>query len=493
MGKKKKKIVSSKENYAAWYLDVVKEGDLYVNSPTAGCMTFLPKSVKIWREIQKYLVSEFEKIGVREIMLPILIPKNFIDREKEHVEGFAPELLTVTHCGEKELNEKYYLRPTSETMFCDFFKSQLNSWRDLPLIYNQWCNVIRWEKRPRPFLRTSEFHWQEGHTLHLTEEEARALTLKILNIYLKLSRELLAIEPIAGKKTEDEKFPGAIDTFTFEGMMSNNWALQMGTSHYLSQSFCKQFDLNFQDKNGEMVLPFYTSWGVSTRLLGAVFSAHSDDYGLVLPPKLAEYDATIIPLYNGENTEEINTYVDKIINTLLKDSNRVSVKGEELIEYSSSDIKYLVDYRDERMGTKLTDFERSGMPVRIVCGQKELENNQIMVVSRITNEKHLIDISELKELVYNLNIEGQDFLYNKNKSFIEENTVYCSDYKEIKKAVKGNKFALYQWDGDLRLAEKIKKDFSGTFRCLPFDGQFTDKLVLEKDSSKQLVIIARNF
>ncbi|MEI6712089.1 MAG: aminoacyl--tRNA ligase-related protein [bacterium] len=317
MTKTKITMASQIADYSQWYLDVAHQGDMFEYAPVTGCITFLPKAVTLWSQIREVMTVKMKALGVQDIMLPLLIPVSFFEREKDHIEGFAPEFATVTHVGGKELPEHYAIRPTSETLFCDFFKKQLQSYKDLPMLYNQWANVMRWEKRPRPFLRTSEFHWQEGHTLHITEDEAREFALQILQkMYVETIREFLAIDGLEGEKSPSERFPGALHTYTYESMMSNGWSLQSCTSHLLSQNFMKEFEVSYQDNNGKQAYPFYTSWGASTRLLGAIISSHSDDRGLVIPPRMSEYRATLLPLYMGDKAV-IDAYSDTIAETLL--------------------------------------------------------------------------------------------------------------------------------------------------------------------------------
>lgn len=325
----KVKLTSKEEDYSQWYLDIAKAGELFEYSPTPGCITFLPKAVSIWENIKAEISKRLKQLGVEDIYLPLLIPYSFLEKEKDHVEGFSPEFAIVTHGGGKELEEKLVIRPTSETLFCDFFKNRLQSYRDLPMLYNQWVNVMRWEKRTRPFLRTAEFYWQEGHTLHETLQDAEHFAFKIAhNVYIEVIREFLAIDGIAGEKTPSERFAGAERTYTFEPMMSNGWALQICTTHILSQAFMRGFDVSFIGRDGKEASPFYTSWGISTRSIGGIISSHSDNKGLILPPKISPYSAVILPIYGKDNATLVNDYAIKIAKAVTMSDTVVPVRGE---------------------------------------------------------------------------------------------------------------------------------------------------------------------
>ena len=371
------KLTSKETDYSQWYLDVAKAWEMFEYSPVPGCMIFLPKSVTIWEKIKHEVNKKIQPMWVQNLYLPMLIPMSFFEKEKDHVEWFAPELAVVTIGWAKELEDKLAIRPTSETLFCDFFKWNLWSYRDLPMLYNQWVNVMRWEKRTRPFLRTAEFYWQEWHTLHETKLEANEFSLWILNnVYIKTFRELLAIDWIAWRKSESEKFAWADTTYTFEPMMSNWRALQICTSHVLWEWFMKQFDVSFQDRNGWVSYPSYTSWGMSTRSIWGIISSHSDDKWLVIPPKLSEFKAIILPIYWKENEQKVNWYVEKIAKILTNTTVKSPYKWEYFKKYSW-DNEVLVDFRNVRLWEKITDFELSGYPVRIECWERDIENNKM--------------------------------------------------------------------------------------------------------------------
>lgn len=494
MSHSKIKLTPQQEDYSQWYLDVAHASDMFEYAPVTGCITFLPKSVNLWGKIREVMSQKMKALGVQDIMLPLLIPVSFFEKEKDHVEGFAPEFATVTHVGGKELPEHFAIRPTSETLFCDFFKKQLQSYKDLPLLYNQWANVMRWEKRPRPFLRTSEFHWQEGHTLHLTREDAESFLLNILaKVYVETIREYLAIDGIMGQKTESEKFAGAIYTTTYESMMSNGWALQSCTSHLLSQDFMRSFDVSYQDSEGKIDYPFYTSWGASTRLLGALISSHSDDRGLVIPPKMSEYMATLLPLYAGEE-ESVRTYWDKIAEMLLGSTHEVPVKWQFFrAKINSNGEKILLDARDVRLGEKISDWEISWYPVRIEYGPRDVVAWNVVVADRITGTKEIITLGKLAVKVQELHEVGQKMLFDRSRERLRNNTVVATTEAEIAEAVESGKFALYAWDGDEKFEDHIKTTYKATTRCLPFDDEFTTDLMPEIPAGTQRVIFARAF
>ncbi len=344
-------ITSRETDYSQWYLDVAKAADLFEYSPTPGCITFLPKSVTMWTRIQQTMQAKLDRLGVQNIYLPMLIPMSFFEREKEHVEGFAPELAVVTVGGGKTLEEPLAIRPTSELLFCDFFKNKLHSYRDLPMLYNQWVSVLRWEKRTRPFLRTAEFYWQEGHTLHENRPSADTFALDILyRVYIETINELMAIDGIAGKKSSSEKFAGADSTYTYEPMMSNGWALQICTSHLLGQGFMEGFGVQYQDRDGGLTHPWYTSWGLSTRSIGGIISSHSDDKGLIIPPKMSEFRACILPIYTKDNSEAIGAYSRKIAGLLVGENVvEVPVQGEYFRALVGAEGKVSMDLRDARL------------------------------------------------------------------------------------------------------------------------------------------------
>ena len=490
----KTKITSKEDNYSEWYLDIAKRWELYENSPTPWCISFLPKAVSIWEGIKSNVSDILKNNWVQDIYLPLLIPMSFLEKEKDHVEWFSPELAVVTHAWWKKLQENLVIRPTSETIFCDFFKKRLNSYRDLPLLYNQWVNVMRWEKRTRPFLRTAEFYWQEWHTLHETEENAYDFAMNIHNnVYMETIREVLAIDWIAWEKSPSERFAWALNTYTFEWMMSNWWALQMATSHILSQSFMEQFDVSFQNKDWKKDYPFYTSWGVSTRLIWAMISSHSDDKWLIIPPKLSEYDAVLLPIYTKDNNEDIEKYIWKIGEILTWNKKTVSIKWDYFKSQIWNNWKTLIDNRKVRLWEKINDFEISGYPVRIEFWDRDMDNNNVVIVSRITWKKEIVKLEEIKDTVDNMLKEWQEELLRQSTERLEQNTIVCYSINEIGEAVKDWKFALYEWDLNEEFETEIKDKFSATIRCIPSEGQYTDDLLTLKDKNNVKVIVWRNF
>ncbi len=487
-------ITPRDEDYSNWYLDIAKKWEMYDNSPTPGCITFLPKAVSIWNKIKDNISGILQLTWVQDVNLPLLIPMSFLEKEKDHVEWFAPELAVVTHAWWKELDEKLVIRPTSETLFCDFFKKKLSSYRDLPMLLNQWVNVMRWEKRTRPFLRTTEFHWQEWHTIHETEKDAKNFITNIHNnVYVETIQNILAIDWISWEKSESERFAWALNTYTYEWMMSNWRALQMATSHMLSQWFMEQFDVSFQNREWKDEYPFYTSWGLSTRLLWAMISSHSDDKWLIIPPKLSEYKAVILPIYWKNNSDKVNEYVNKVSSIITWSSNNVPVKWDFFRANVSTDSKVLIDQRQARLWVKINDFEISGYPIRIDCWERDMENNSVVVVSRITWEKQVVSLDNLKEKIDYLLEQWHTKLLENSTNRLKENTVACYSIEEIWEVVSEWKFAIYEWDWSREFEEIIKDKYKATIRCIPFEWQFTDLLLELKDENNKKVIVSRNF
>lgn len=487
-------LTPQKLDYSEWYLDVAKQGELFEYAPVSGCITFLPKATKLWDMIRTSMQEKLDLLGVQNLLLPLLIPMSYFEREKDHVEWFAPELAVVTHGGWKELEEPYAIRPTSELLFCNFFKDRLKSYRDLPLLYNQWVNVMRWEKRTRPFLRTTEFYWQEWHTLHETRENANEFALSILHdVYIATIRDMMAIEWIVGKKSESEKFAGADTTYTYEPMMGNGWALQICTSHLLGQGFMRGFDIAFQNREGKLENPWYTSWWLSTRSIWGIISSHSDDRGLIIPPRMSEYAATLLPIYGKDNYTAVNTYTMKVAQALTLSESTVPVKWEYFRANIGTTHRILIDYRNIRLWEKITDWELSGYPIRIECGERDVENNSCVVVSRITGEKTITSLSELQKTIERMQSEGQKALQEKSRKRLEENTIACTSLEEIWEAIEAWKFVLFEWDKNREFETLIKERFKATTRCIPFEWQFTDRLLEKKQDSTEKVIIARNF
>ncbi len=497
-----KKIATRSFDFPQWYQDVLAAApDLYDESPVTGCITFGPLSTQLWDGIHSFVQQRIERMGVENIMLPTLIPESFFAREKKHVEGFAPEVAVVTHAGGGQLPEPYYVRPTSELLFVDWFtrNGRVQSHRDLPLLVNQWCSVMRWEKRPRAFLRTSEFHWQEGHCLFPTEERCRAFTLGILDMYAETAEKLLAIPVLKGEKPAHEIFPGAISTFTIESMMQDGKALQMGTSHMLSQNFLSDDDrplVSFLDKEGQTQIPFYDSWGISTRLLGAVIMAHGDDDGIVLPPRVAPVQVTILPILGSDEMENEN--VMRVARSLaLTVANTPSPFADDFsppahatglyplhgrsnwFEQAVGTLRVRVDTRlDTRLGEKTFYQIHSGTPVRVEIGARELAQNQCIIKSRIRGRDDALKVSleQAPNIIAMMLRDDQATLFDRAKNRQETNTVRPRTYPELKKALAEGLWAEVPWDGTKETVAKLKADTGGaTYRCFPFDCPLTAK------------------
>jgi len=458
------KITPREIDFSEWYLDVIREADLAENSPVRGCMVIKPYGYAIWEKIQSILDKEFKKVGTQNAYFPLLIPKSFLEKEAEHVEGFAKECAVVTHhrLEEKdgklipagELEEPFIIRPTSETIMYDSFSKWIHSYRDLPLLINQWCNIMRWEMRPRLFLRTSEFLWQEGHTAHATKEEAEKKTLEMLEVYRKFVEEYLAIPIIKGKKTDSEKFAGADYTMTIEAMMQDGKALQVGTSHMLGQNFSKSFDVSFLDEKQEKQYAWQTSWGVSTRMIGALIMSHSDDKGLVLPPKIAQYQVVIIPIWG--NDDEKNAVFAEV----------ETIKSE----LDKEGITYKVDDREGRPGFKYFEWERKGVPLRLEVGPKDIQKKSVVIVDRLLSKKEFVSndmrLSFVKESLEKL----QNSLFENAKIFRKDHTYEVKNYDEFKEVIKNKKgFIFAHLCSDKKCEEKIKGDTGATARCIPIE------------------------
>ena len=441
-------------DFAKWYTDVCKVADLVDYSSMKGSMIIRPYGYAIWENMVNILDKEFKKTGHMNVQMPMFIPESLLQIEKNHVNGFAPEVAWVTHGGENQLEERVCVRPTSETLFCEHFKKIIKSYRDLPILYNQWCTIVRWEKTTRPFLRTREILWQEGHTMHETEDEARKETLKILKIYEDFQREYLAMPVLVGKKTEKEKFAGAEETYTLEAMMYNGFALQNATSHYFGQGFSKAFDIKFLDKNNKLKTPYQTSWGVSTRMIGGLIMTHSDDLGLVLPPMIAPYKVAIIPI----KTE------DEILNIV----NDLKEKLEK------KDITYVIDDSKKSPGYKFANAEVKGYPIRVEIGKKDLENNQVTLVRRDTLEKVKVDISDCVSKIEEMLVDIQNNLYNKALERRESLTYDLYEYDELKILSEKGGFGYVNWCGNEKCEEKIKDDFGLKSRCMPLENNKVD-------------------
>lgn len=449
------RITPRSENYSEWYINIVTEAKLADYSPVKGCMVIRPRGYALWERIQSILDGMFKETGHQNAYFPLLIPENFLKKEAEHVEGFSPELAVVTHAGGEELEEPLVVRPTSETIIWSMYKKWIQSYRDLPLLINQWANVLRWEKRTRLFLRTTEFLWQEGHTAHATAEEAQEETLKMLDVYRRFSEDYMAIPVLTGVKSQSEKFAGAVDTYAIEAMMQDKKALQAGTSHNLGQNFAKAFDVSFQDKDGNLSLVWATSWGVSTRLIGAVIMAHSDDKGLVLPPRIAPTQAVVIPIYKNQNKAEVLAYAERVLNSL---------KGKFRVEYDPDD--------NNSPGWKFAEWELLGVPIRIETGPKDMEANKAVLVRRDTGEKIPVPFAEIPAKIEALLEEIQSYLYRKALEFRTKNTLPISSYEEFKRYFEGDGgFAESPWCGSAACEARIKEETKATIRVLPFGNE----------------------
>ncbi len=493
MAKELKDLTKRSENYSQWYNELVVKADLAEQSDVRGCMVIKPYGYAIWEKMQRVLDDKFKETGVQNAYFPLLIPKSFLSREAEHVEGFAKECAVVTHYRLKtneekngvvvdpaaKLEEELIIRPTSETIIWNTYKNWIQSYRDLPILCNQWCNVMRWEMRTRLFLRTAEFLWQEGHTAHATREEAEERARQMLKVYADFAEQYMAVPVVQGVKSETERFAGALDTYTIEAMMQDGKALQSGTSHFLGQNFGKAFNVQFINKENKLEYAWATSWGVSTRLMGALIMTHSDDNGLVLPPKLAPIQVVIVPIYkNAEQLKAIDEKVDGIVNRLR--AMGISVK------YDNADNK--------RPGFKFADYELKGVPVRLVMGGRDLENNTVEVMRRDTLEKETRTCEGIEDYVKTLLDEIQENIYAKAKTCRDSRIYECDNYEEFKERVKDGGFFLCHWDGTAETEARIKEDTQATIRCVPFEFEQTPgvDMVSGKPATCR-VLIARSY
>jgi len=472
MAKELKDLTKRADNYSQWYNDLVVKADLAEQSAVRGCMVIKPYGYAIWEKMQRQLDDMFKATGHVNAYFPLLIPKSFLSREAEHVEGFAKECAVVTHYRLKnaadgsgvvvdpsaKLEEELIIRPTSETIIWNTYKNWIQSYRDLPILCNQWANVFRWEMRTRLFLRTAEFLWQEGHTAHATREEAETEARRMLDVYADFAENFMAVPVVKGVKSANERFAGALDTYTIEAMMQDGKALQSGTSHFLGQNFAKAFDVQFINKNNELEYVWATSWGVSTRLMGALIMTHSDDNGLVLPPKLAPIQVVIIPIYkNAEQLQAIDAKANEIADKLR--TMGISVK------YDNADNK--------RPGFKFADYELKGVPVRLVMGGRDLENGTVEVMRRDTLEKETMSVENIEQVVKTLLDEIQANIFQKALKYRQEHTITVDSYDEFKEKIEEGGFILAHWDGTTETEERIKEETKATIRCIPFDGDTT--------------------
>ncbi len=445
-----KAITSMDEDFAKWYTDVCIKAELIDYASVKGCMIIRPYGYAIWENIQKIMDGFFKETGHENVYMPLFIPESLLQKEKDHVEGFAPEVAWVTHGGEEKLEERLCVRPTSETLFCDHFKNIVHSYRDLPKLYNQWCSVVRWEKTTRPFLRSREFLWQEGHTLHATAEEAKQETEQMLNIYARFAEEALAMPVVKGEKTDKERFAGAEATYTIEALMHDGKALQSGTSHYFGDGFSRAFEVEFTDKENKSQFPHQTSWGTTTRLIGAVIMTHGDDNGLVLPPAIAPIQTVIIPIASHKEG--------------------VTEKATELYERLKKVCRVKLDTTDQTPGWKFAEYEMKGVPLRLEIGPRDIENNCCVIARRDTYEKITISLDKLEEKIPELLKQVHDDMYNKALTR-RENMTYdahnLDEMKEISDTKPG--FIRAMWCGDRECEDKLKEVAGVTSRCIPFE------------------------
>ena len=488
-----KNLTTRETDYSKWYNDIVQQADLAENSGVKGCMVIKPYGYAIWEKMQAALDKMFKDTGHQNAYFPLFIPKSYFSKEASHVDGFAKECAVVTHYRLKnaddgsgvvvdktaKLEEELIVRPTSETIIWDTYRKWIQSYRDLPILVNQWANVVRWEMRTRLFIRTAEFLWQEGHTAHSTEQEAIEETKKILNIYADFAEGFMAMPVEKGTKTEGERFAGAIETYCIEALMQDGKALQAGTSHFLGQNFAKAFDVKFAKREGGQDYVWATSWGVSTRLMGALIMTHSDDFGLVLPPKLAPFQVVIVPIYKGE--EQLKLVSEKV------------VEIKKVLEEKDISVKY--DDRDtHKPGWKFAEYELKGVPIRLAIGQRDLENETIEVARRDTMEKETYQITDIENKVENLLAQIQDNLFKKALTRKEEKTYKADSFDEFKTLIKNGGFVWAHWDETSETEEKIKQETKATIRCVPIERlKEVGKCIFSGKPSKQRVLFAKAY
>ena len=488
-----KDLTKRSENYSQWYNDLVVKADLAEQSAVRGCMVIKPYGYAIWEKMQRQLDAMFKETGHVNAYFPLLIPKSFLSREADHVEGFAKECAVVTHYRlknspdgngvvvdpEARLEEGLIIRPTSETIIWNTYKNWIQSYRDLPILCNQWANVFRWEMRTRMFLRTAEFLWQEGHTAHATREEAMEEAVRMLNVYADFAEKYMAVPVIKGVKTANERFAGALETYTSEAMMQDGKALQSGTSHFLGQNFAKAFDVKFINKENKLDYVWATSWGVSTRLMGALIMTHSDDNGLVLPPHLAPIQVVIVPIYRkAEQLAEVSAKVAPVVEAL-------KAKGIS-VTYDDAD--------NRRPGFKFADYELKGVPVRLVLGAKDLENGTVEVMRRDTLQKQTVPFEGIVDYVADLLEDIQDNIYQKARKFRDEHISVADSYDEFKEKIEAGGFVLAHWDGTTETELRVKEETKATIRCIPLDGDETPgTCIFTGKPSARRVIFARNY
>ena len=473
--KKVEAITSMEEDFAQWYTDVVVKADLTGYTSVKGFMVLKPAGYAIWELIQKQLDAKFKETGVENVYLPMLIPEGLLQKEKDHVEGFAPEVAWVTHGGLNELQEKLCVRPTSETLFCDFYQKDITSYRDLPKVYNQWCSVVRWEKETRPFLRSREFLWQEGHTAHATAEEAQERTIQMLNVYADFCEKVLAIPVVKGQKTEKEKFAGAVATYTIEALMHDGKALQSGTSHNFGDGFAQAFGVQFTDKDNQLKHVHQTSWGVTTRLIGAIIMVHGDNNGLKLPPMVAPTQVMIVPIQQKKEG--------------------VLEKAEELRAKLANIARVKVDDSDKSPGFKFAECEMRGIPLRVEVGPRDIENNQCVLVRRDTGEKISISMDELEAKVEELLVTIQRDMLEAARAHRDSHTYTAKNWDEFVDIINNKPgFIKAMWCGETECEENIKAETGASTRCMPFEQeQLSDTCVCCGKPAKKMVYFGRAY
>jgi len=471
-----KDITNIEEEFAKWYTDIVIKAELADYTSVKGFCAIRPYGYAIWENLQKYADAKFKEVGVKNVSMPVLIPEGLLQKEKDHVKGFAPEVAWVTEAGGEKLEERLCVRPTSETIFCEMYAKWLSSWRDLPYLYNQWCNVLRWEKETRPFLRSREFLWQEGHTIHATEQEAREFTLKMHKVYQDVSENLLALPAVIGMKTESEKFAGAVETYTIETLMHDGRALQAGTSHYLGQNFTKPYEVKFSNSEGKEEFAYQTSWGISTRFIGAIIMAHGDNRGLKLPPKVAPIQVIVVPVAaNKEGVKE---------------------KATEIYEELKKNYRADIDLRDQYSpGYKFNYWEMKGVPIRLEIGPRDIENNQCVLVRRDTFEKTIVSLDEVDKKVGELLDDIHNNMYNMCLENQVKRTTEAHNMDEFEKNLEENQgYIKAMWCGDEACEDKIHEVTGAKSRCIPFDKFDIDtKCVCCSKPAKYGVIWARQY
>lgn len=474
-----KEITPQNEDFSRWYIDVIKKADLMDYSPVRGCIVFKPEGYGIWELIQRELDQKFKDTGHRNAYFPMFIPESFFQKEKEHVEGFNPELPWVTEAAGEKLEERLAVRPTSETMFGHMYAKWIQSYRDLPVLINQWANVVRWEKRTQPFLRTSEFLWQEGHTAHEDEADARKETMQMLEVYRSFAEEFLAIPVITGQKTPSEKFAGAVDTFSIEAMMKDGRAVQAGTSHYLGDNFARAFEIKYLDRENQWQYCHTTSWGVSTRLIGALIMVHGDDRGLNLPPNVAPTQVVIIPIGPAKTREMVNAKADEIFSTLKLAGVRVKVD----------------DNPDASPGWKFNEYEMRGIPIRLEIGPRDMENGQAVLVARATGEKRFVKLDNLEAEVQQFIADIQKAMLEQARQFMQENFSSVETLEEMKvKMEESRGFNLAGWCGSADCESKVKEETGATSRNIPFEvAEHKETCLVCGEKAKHTVVFARAY